>query len=1001
MGGGHEPAAGMTGRLIRASGVRTSERRLVGWVAALFLVTQTAHGLGANAADTLFFSRFGVERLPTMIVLAGIAVMLTVLGHTVGLTARGERSWLPLVTAASAAWVLAEWAGVSFDSRLMYAVIWVSTQGVILVTFTVMWNAAGAVVTTRQAKRLFPLFATAGVAGGTLGNLSTGPIAALIGTPSLLLVQALLLVVSTGLVVRVLRFASAGAYRASEPSAVIERLRDTFRVVRSSRLLALAAVFAVVTWLLFYVVVFAFSRSVANSFDSEVAMAAFLGVFSSVATAATFIVGFFAAKRLFARVGIVMSLLALPAVYAAGFLVWLGEFNLVTASLVRGLQWVTLNAIAATAFAALFNVLTGSRRAQVVAFMTAVPAQLGAIAGGLLLILSQRLSDASLFSIGLILSATTVVVVLAMRPAYVDSVVAAVRKGMAGLFDVPNTGLAIAPDGEAVRVFERHLSAEAPEERAFALTTLARLPGSQSMGDMTGYLTDSSPKVRAAAFDAICSADPDRFEEHARIALNDESPELRIRGLRYAVDMGWRQPATDALDDPDVRVRAVAAVIEAGDRGRSVASEIARGTHESGKRALLTEILRVGSSNEVDVTDLLDDDDPATRELAVRVAGLETLSPNRLRGALDDRSLRVRRAAAEVLASTHGGRELLIEVLQTGTVNETEAALGALIPFDELDEELAGWALSEANRAAKLARLAAALTGTNDSVVGGYLRRVLASRVERLEQWVLMAMTTRATEDMMPLVRRGVAMTDPETRAQALEALETIGDRRVLEVLMPLIDPPDEGSSGATLESLRELETDIDPWLRTLSMRLLAELIQAELVDVQDKADADDSDLVREIVPTLSPMPIERSDSLGVVDRVLALQKVEMLAELDPEDLEILARAADEEIFEPGESIYTEGAEGDEALIVVDGSAIVTVERDGERRTVNVYGPGETVGELALLRSGPRSADVTAGEDGLHAVVVTKADLISLLEERPTVALGMLATLAQRMVEET
>jgi len=54
---------------------------------------------------------------------------------------------------------------------------------------------------------------------------------------------------------------------------------------------------------------------------------------------------------------------------------------------------------------------------------------------------------------------------------------------------------------------------------------------------------------------------------------------------------------------------------------------------------------------------------------------------------------------------------------------------------------------------------------------------------------------------------------------------------------------------------------------------------------------------------------------------------------------------------------------------------------------VAVYGPGDHIGELALLEGGPRTADVTAGDDGVVGVVVKEADLLSILEERPKAGL--------------
>lgn len=990
----------LTGRLFSVLGIAEGEGRLAGWTAALFLVTQSTHGLGANAADTLFFERFGVEELPKMIVLAGLAVMVIVLAHTVGLTSRGERVWLPVVTGASALWVLLVWAGVFIGTTIIYPIIWVSTQGIIMLTLTMMWNAAGAVCTTRQAKRLFPLFATAGVAGGILGNLATGPIAGLLGTQTLLLVQAALLAGSTGLVIRIRDLMRDDSHE-SVDSSVTSRMLMAMRSVLSSRFLKLAAAVAFTTWILFYLVVFPFSEAVAGAFDSEAELAAFLGVFSSIATAATFVVGLLIAKRLFSRIGIVMSLLILPVVYAAGFGVWLIDFGLGSAAAVRGFQWVAVNAIGATAFSALFNVLTGRRRAEIVAFMTAVPAQLGVITGGLLLIAAEDLSRMVQFGIGLGVSIIAVVVVLTMRPAYLEAILSSVRKGLVGVFEVPSPGLLSPVDAEAKRVLRTRLAHESPEARAYALHALARLDDQQGIDEATSYLEDESPLVRARAFDVVCDFDPDGFRKHAEAALADETPEVRVRALHYAAANGSTDAARRALSDPDTGVRATAAVIVGGPQGQKVASEILDQGDRPGTRSLLSETIRMGADLDLGFPDLLRHEDPEIRALAAGASATAGSDLSMIRPLLNDPSLRVRRAAAEALARTSEGRALLIDILQVGTVNETDAALRALVPFDQLTDDFVDWARSEAERAARLDGFARALEEKADSAVDRFLHGVLLARTDRLEQWVLMAMTTVDTEDVMPLVQRGVSARDEETRAQAVEALETVGDRRVLEVLLPLLDRPPGRPDTAEREALRALAADFDPWLRALAVRCLYDGIQSDLDHLRKMAKTDESDLVRDIVPSLGAMPAETTDTLSVMDRVLALQRVAMFSELDPEDLELLARSTSEVAYEPDELIYREGGEGDEVLMIVEGSAIVSIERGGQVRAINTYGPGESVGELALLGSGVRSADVTAGEEGLHAVVMTRPDFVSVLEERPSVALGMLSTLAGRLVEQT
>ena len=975
-------------RIERALRIRRTERPLVGWLTALFTVIQASHGFGINAADALFFERFGVEQLPLMILLSGPAVMVSVLGHSSGLASRGTARWLPMVTITCAAWAAGEWAGILTGSRAVYPIIWISTQTIMMVSLTVMWNAAGAACTSRQAKRLFPLFATAGIAGGVLGNLLTGTLAGVLGTENLLLVQAGLLLSGALLLVRASDLFEDDS--SDQSSSTLRGLSETVTIIRSSRFLRITAGIAVAIFCLFHLVYFPFSETVARSFENEAETAAFLGIFSAIATAATFLFSLFVTNRLFAKVGLVVTLMIVPVVYATGFGTWLTIFTLESAAVVRLVQWVSVNAIALTAYNALFNVVSRHRRGQVNAFMTAVPAQIGVSLAGLLLMATAAMPIQTVFVIGFGISLLTLAAVVLLRKEYLNAVVSAVRRGIVGLLDVPSQAVFTPTDADAVRVLKDQLRDPRPAARALAVAGLGRMGESSDAADLEPFLEDSDPRVRSAAFDSVCAIEPERVSSHAERAIGDEVPEVRLQVLHFLAarrDDEAVSIARPALTDRDPRVRAAAATLVGGDEGEKVISDLLSDDEPRGVTAVLMETAKETSAVRVDPRPYLHHDSPVVREAATRRSPDSGVKPSALRPGLDDRSPRVRAATATALAATPEGRETLVEVLATGSVSASESALRALTPLEELPEELADWARREAERAAFLISHAGALMQEErPTAAHSFLLEVLENRSRRLVQWVLMAMTTRDTRTVMPLVARGVESSDPDTQSQAIEALESIGAKDVMEVLLPLLEPGDTSPDADATESLRELSHDFDPWLRGLAVIALEA----------------DEDGTRSSLPSLSAMDEDITRSiLDTLDRVLVLQGVHMFSELDPEDLDLIAQATTEEVYEPGAPIFERGEVGEEMLVIVEGSAVVTVSEGSATRLIREYGPGDHVGELSLLAGGPRSANVNAGETGARVLALTAGDLLTVLEERPTVAVGMLGTLAKRLIEQT
>ena len=142
----------------------------------------------------------------------------------------------------------------------------------------------------------------------------------------------------------------------------------------------------------------------------------------------------------------------------------------------------------------------------------------------------------------------------------------------------------------------------------------------------------------------------------------------------------------------------------------------------------------------------------------------------------------------------------------------------------------------------------------------------------------------------------------------------------------------------------------------------------------------------------MTDMSSAPADSLGLVERVAALHRVELFAGTPGRVLAAVAELTSEVRVSPGDVLIEEGAVEAHLFAIVHGS--VRVHR-GDQTLVEL-GPGATVGELAALVPQPRTASVTALEPTL-ALRLDKAVLDDLLVEWPELAHGVIDALVGRL----
>ena len=86
--------------------------------------------------------------------------------------------------------------------------------------------------------------------------------------------------------------------------------------------------------------------------------------------------------------------------------------------------------------------------------------------------------------------------------------------------------------------------------------------------------------------------------------------------------------------------------------------------------------------------------------------------------------------------------------------------------------------------------------------------------------------------------------------------------------------------------------------------------------------------------------------------------------------------------FKAGDTIISEGDDGDTAFFIVTGSVEVLIGKGANARTVGSLGTGEVFGEMCLIEPGPRSATVKALSDA-ECLALSYEEFIEAIETPP------------------
>lgn len=127
------------------------------------------------------------------------------------------------------------------------------------------------------------------------------------------------------------------------------------------------------------------------------------------------------------------------------------------------------------------------------------------------------------------------------------------------------------------------------------------------------------------------------------------------------------------------------------------------------------------------------------------------------------------------------------------------------------------------------------------------------------------------------------------------------------------------------------------------------------------------------------------------------LSHLDLFKGLTVKELDAIARIVADKKYKKGELIFAEGDEGVGFYLVINGRVkVYKLSPDGKEQIMHIFGPGQPFAEVPVFEGSRYPANAEA-MDSCKLFFFPKKGFVSLIQENPSLAMNMLASLSQRL----
>jgi len=1058
-------------KLLKFLKLYEDEVALLLWTAALLFIIRSSGIILNNYAETAFLKRYGVEYLPIVNMLNAVATFFITGLLTTFMGKMPGAKILSRLFILSGILVVVIRLLIPFGFDILYPVLFMLKSQFELLQALLFWNLCNDLFNTRQSKRLFPLLTAGGVIGLILGSFGTPYFAKLFHLDNLLYLyfcttfMGAAIVQAMGRSYPTLIFPEQTSKKSKKKSSMLQEFQNVLPLIKDSILIKIVLVLTFMPNVVIPIMNYQFNYAINDQFATETLMLQFFGYFrGGLYIISLFILLF--VGRIYGRWGLPVALMFHPFNYMIALFAFLFRFDMFSAMYARMSTNIIRTTLNMPANSILIGLFPESYRNMIRPFLRGTVVRIALFLGSTLILVSDNyfnLHPKYLTLVALPFMLVWMGAPFVLKSKYAKILLDLISNNLLDIKSLKQKELAqIFKEGNILSHLEQSFLSAKGKEAIWYASLLKNFSAQELDKNIFKTLKNQDDETKIALIKMISPETLKTESKKLLPILDPKKPEVTIAILKV---INWQE--FEAIKDVDiapyinnsnpiVRGFAVACLYSRDpDHYDRIIDKWLKSTNIddrqsgivsaglSGKREYINYLLDMLSEHEIDP--IIPDIIKALSRLKakelnftifsylshyikdVRMAALDALDINddfSLKKAillLGDPSDAIHEfTKTKIRDSEYQNNKLVVESLGLPSSRIRRGLFELLETLDIRKFDVLMFAKKSLNNSYTYLAMSENIRKLPKSKFRDLAIEHMKQKTELGLENIIRVLAIHDQTGRIKTAWRGIFSQDTRQRANAIELLSDVMDRKLLNAMLPLLESPSPAVALADGKKLAKI-----PQFNPTGKEVFSALLSSEdWVDVlmgvnlvyKDPYLLNQHDLVNELENTFNknilkevqmilkknqeisknPQKI-KSTLISLGEKILLLKEIEIFSDLSAAELAAISAITEELDYSSDQTVIKQNDVGETVFLIIEGDVDVIMEQPNGKEVIIAHiSSGGAFGEMALIDDSPRSATIRTTAPS-RFLTLHKQEFKETVMEYPRIALQICSVLSRRI----